>query len=103
MVAVYPDQHGSAGKYGPGLGVPFLVLVIAAQIGHKEDSFSALLPWEPCVPRGDDEGQESDGSFWNVGVLGIGDPYPKSDRFTISTGTLCPCLCRAGGKAWLRG
>lgn len=104
MAAVYPDQHGSAGRYGPGLGVPFLVLVIAAQIGRKEASFSAFLPWEPCVPRGDkDEGQGSEGSFGNVGVLGIGGPHPISDGFAVSTGTLCPSLCRVGGKAWLRG
>ena len=49
MVAVYPQQRGSAGKYGTG-GVPFQTLVIVAQIGYKEVSIPAFLPWEPCVP-----------------------------------------------------
>ena len=49
MVAVYPQQRGSAGKYGTG-GVPFQALVIVAQIGYKEVSIPAFLPWEPCVP-----------------------------------------------------
>ena len=49
MVAVYPQQRGSAGRYGTG-GVPFLALVSVAHIGHKEVSLPAFLPWEPRVP-----------------------------------------------------
>lgn len=97
MVAVYPQQCGSAGKYGTG-GVPFQALVIVAQISHKEVSFPAFLPWSP-VFQGRRRGTSGMWKgFRNVGAFGIGDPHPKADHLTTSIRGFCIHSCRMEGR-----